>query len=118
MRAQPIPCVEDRILFNQGEDPEGLFILHSGEAVLIMHAASGSVVMCLHASGGSLLGLPGVVAKEPYTMTAMVRGGSEVGFVTRKDFEELLSAEPQLYPGVLQILAAEVRIARRTLADI
>lgn len=117
-RSQPISCLEDRFLFNQGEDPEGLFILHSGEAILVMHATSGNVVMCLSASAGSLLGLPGVIANEPYTMTAMVRKGSEVGFVTREDFRDLLSAEPLLYPQVLQVLAAEVRIARRTLAEV
>jgi CRP-like cAMP-binding protein len=91
---QPISCIEDRLLFNQGEYPQGLFIRQSGDAVLGMHSTSGNVVMCLHASAGSRLGLSGVIASEPYTMTAMVCKGSEVGFVTRKDFEERLRAEP------------------------
>jgi hypothetical protein len=50
-------------------------------------------------------------------MTAMVSKGSEVGFVTRGDFERLVNAEPSLYPGVLQVLAAEVRSARLALCD-
>jgi CRP-like cAMP-binding protein len=116
-RSQPISCAEDRFLFSQGEEPIGLFILESGEAVLVMHGDSGNVVMCLHANAGSLLGLPGVIGNEPYSMTAMVRKGSEVGFVTRSDFEELLRAEPPLYPKVLQVLAAEVRAARLALAN-
>src|SRR5438552_2402869 len=34
------------------------------------------------------------------------------GFVARKDFEELIQAQPSLYPKVLGILAADVRSAR------
>ena len=116
-RSQPILCTEDRFLFSQGEDPIGLFILKSGEAVLIRHAKSGNVVMCLRTSAGSLLGLPGIIGNEPYTLTAMARKDSEVGFVTREDFEELLSAEPSLYPKVLQLLATEVRTARQALSE-
>jgi CRP-like cAMP-binding protein len=73
--------------------------------------------MCLHAGSGSLLGLPGVIGKEPYTLTAMVRQGSEVRFVTRENFEQIVEEEPELYSSVLQVLAAEVRFARLALAE-
>ena len=32
--------------------------------------------MCAEAGSGSLLGLPGVITKEPYTLTAFIRKGS------------------------------------------
>jgi CRP-like cAMP-binding protein len=79
--------------------------------------ASGRAVICLHAGPGSVLGLPGIVANEPYTLTAMARKGSEVRFVTRSDFEDLLQAEPTLNFKVLQVLAAEVRSARRAMSE-
>jgi CRP-like cAMP-binding protein len=50
-------------------------------------------------------------------MTAMVKKGAEVRFVTRYDFEKLIKADPQMYPGVLQVLAREVRSARLALAE-
>jgi hypothetical protein len=61
---------------------------------------------------GSVLGLPAIVSNEPYTLSAMAHHGSEVDFVARKDFEELMQEEPSLFPKVLEILAAEVRSAR------
>jgi CRP-like cAMP-binding protein len=79
--------------------------------------ASGRAVICLHAGPGSVLGLPGIVSNEPYTLTAMARGGSEVRFVTRSDFEDLLQAEPSLKFKVLQVLAAEVRSARQAMSE-
>jgi CRP-like cAMP-binding protein len=116
-RSQPVPCFETCILFNQGDPPSGLFILKSGEAALTVESTSGRIVMCLHAGAGSLLGLPGIVGNEPYTMTALARKGSEVRFVTRDDFEELIRTEPSLYPTVLKVLAAEVREARHSLSS-
>jgi len=116
-RSQTILCSEGGILFSQGDVPAGLYILRTGEAALMMKSASGNVVMCLHASAGSLLGLPGIVGNEPYSMTAMARKGSQVSFVTRNNFEDVIRAEPLLYPMVLQVLAAEVRSARRALSE-
>ena len=117
-RSQPISCSAGCILFSQGGAPSGLYIIQSGEAALMMESASGKAVMCLHAAAGSLLGLPAIVGNQPYTMTAMAHKGSEVRFVTRNDFEDIMRGEPALYPKVLQILAAEVGRARQALSEI
>ena len=79
--------------------------------------SSGRAIICLQAGSGSLLGLPGIVANEPYTLTAIARKGSEVRFVTRSDFENLLQMEPSLNSKVLQVLAAEIRSARQAFSD-
>ncbi len=115
LRSKSISCIQGTTLFRQGDAPIGLFILKSGEANLLMESNAGKPVMCVYAEAGTLLGLPGIIANEPYTMTALVRGGSEVSFVTTVDFEDLIQAEPSLYPMVLKVLAAEVRAARRAL---
>jgi CRP-like cAMP-binding protein len=80
--------------------------------------ASGRAVICLNAGPGSVLGLPGIVANEPYTLTAIARKGSEVRFMTRGDFEDLLRTEPSLNFKVLQVLAAEIRSARQVMSEV
>jgi hypothetical protein len=50
-------------------------------------------------------------------MTAIVKKGASVSFVTPYDFEKLIEADPQLYPEVLQLLAAEVLSARLALSE-
>jgi CRP-like cAMP-binding protein len=115
--SDPVACGEGRALFKQGEMPKGVFILQKGEAALVMSSPAGRIVMCLQAGSGSLLGLPGVIAKEPYTLTAMVKAGSEVRFISRERFEQVVQAEPELYCSVLTLLAAEVRTARLAIAE-
>jgi CRP-like cAMP-binding protein len=45
-------------------------------------------------------------------LAATARKGSEVKFVTRGAFEDLMRAEPSLSFNVLQVIATEVRAAR------
>jgi CRP-like cAMP-binding protein len=106
------------MLFQQGEAPIGLYLLKTGKASLIMKTDKGEEVVHLTVGSGSILGLPAIVSNEPYTLSAMAHHGSEVKFLARKDFEELIQAQPSLYPKVLEVLAAEVRSARLALTGI
>lgn len=115
--SRPVICSEGRTLFTQGDPPNGVYIIEHGKAELVLSSPAGRAVLCLHAASGSVLGLPGVISGEPYSMTAMASKGSEVGFVTRDDFAALIQAEPWLYPIVLQVLSAEVHSARLALCD-
>jgi CRP-like cAMP-binding protein len=102
-------------LFSQGDPPTGVYILRQGEASLVMKSKSGKVLISLQVPAGSLLGLPGLIANEPYTFSAVACPGADVRFVAQKEFEEVIRSEASLYPMVLQILAAEVRSVRLAL---
>lgn len=117
-RSSPIACNENSVLFSQGQVASGLFIVQSGEAVLMMESRPGRAVMCLHAIPGSLLGMPAICGKAPYTLTATARKGSDVRFVSRDDFDNLLEAEPQLALKVLQLVASEVIAARHAFSEL
>jgi len=111
-QATPITCSEDTVLFRQGDAPMGIYILESGEVTLTMSSPSGKEIISTPASPGSLLGLPGLIGNEPYTLTATARAGSKLGFVARDSFTGLMRTDPFLSLKVLQVLAAEVRSAR------
>lgn len=116
-RSSPIVCSDDRILFRQGELPEGLYILDKGEATLTMNTPAGKSILSTQATAGSLLGLPGLIGNEPYTLTAMALSGAELSFVSRDDFAALMQSDPMLSLKVLQVLAAEVRSARNAILE-
>jgi len=103
-------CNEDRVLFRHGDAPEGLYILNKGEATLITASSADGEVMAVRASSGTLLGLPGLAHKEPYTLTAVARDGAELSFVALSDFMDLIETNPRLL--MLYVLASEVRSMR------
>ena len=116
-RSTTVACEEDRILFKQGDVPAGLFILRAGKATLSMNSPAGEVLMCVSVSAGSVLGLPGLIGNQPYTLTAKAFKGAELGFVAREDFSHMMLTEPSMSLRVLRVLAAEVRTARFALSE-
>jgi CRP-like cAMP-binding protein len=114
-RAIELSCGAESVLFRQGEVPAGLYILHKGEVTLTMTSAAGEAILSTQAAAGSLLGLPGLVGNEPYTLTAAAGSGAKLGFVTRDDFIALMESDPLISFKVLQVLAAEVRSARQAI---
>ena len=110
--ARPVDCSQDRILFLQGDEPVGLYILDSGTAKVAMVDGDGERILEMIIAPGSLLGLPGVVGNTPYTLSAVARAGAKVHFVPRQEFSSLMMTKPELAMLILQVLAAQVRTAR------
>jgi CRP-like cAMP-binding protein len=110
-----VVCNRECELFHQGDDPTGLYILKSGAVTLSMASPEGQELVSIEVAPGSLLGLPGLVGDQPYTLSAKAGAGAELAFIARDDFGSLMRSEPALAFKVLQILAAEVRSARGAL---
>ena len=115
--ATSVSCDEDIVLFNQGDPPVGLYILSDGVATVTMAAPAGNTIMSVQVEASSLLGLPGLIGNEPYTLTAIAHKGARFSFINRDDFIALMRTDLQLSLKILQVLAAEVRTARRALVD-
>jgi CRP-like cAMP-binding protein len=116
-RSTTISCGEDQVLFNQGEIPAGLYILNQGETTLTMTSPTGEQLVSVQAPAGSLLGLPGLIGNEPYTLTATARNGAQLSFISRDEVTSLMRTDSTLALKMLQVLAAEVRSARRALSN-
>jgi CRP-like cAMP-binding protein len=116
-RSTAISCSGECVLFHQGEIPSGLYIVDKGDTTLTMTSPNGKQVMSFHAPAGSLLGLPGLISNEPYTLTAVARNGARLSFISRDEFTNLMQDNPLLALKMLEVLAAEVRSARYAFSD-
>jgi CRP-like cAMP-binding protein len=114
-KATPVECGSERVLFAQDDPPAGLYILRSGAARLTMDSAEGKPIVSVEAPEGALLGLPGLLGNQPYTLTATAEAGAVVGFIPRDEFTALMQSEPLVALKILAVLAAEVRSARRAI---
>ena len=113
----PVVCDEERVLFNQGDSPDGLYMFHKGAVRLVMRSQVGDVLMNMPALEGSLLGLPGLIGGTPYSLSAFAEKGAEVSFVSRENFAKVMLTVPSIAVGILRVLAAEVRTARMALVE-
>jgi CRP-like cAMP-binding protein len=115
--ASMLSCNEDLVLFHQGESPKGLHILKEGKATISMDSDDGRSLFSCEAVAGSLLGLPGLIGNQPYSLSAVAHKGARVGFIARDDFQALMQSDSCLMVKVLQVLAAEVRSARMAITQ-
>jgi len=101
------------VLFRQGDEPEGVYMVIAGKVRLIIRNPETQVITFDRpAEPGSLLGLPAVFADRPYSMTAEVLEDSEVAYIGRSRFLAMMQADNLLCMRCLQLLSDEVRIAR------
>ncbi len=77
-QSSPILCSSERVLFRQGDVPAGLYILCKGEVTISMSSPLGEELMSVQATPGSLLGLPGLIGNQPYTLAAVARKDAEL----------------------------------------
>ena len=116
-QSTPVACSEDRVLFRQGDLPPGLYILKAGEVTLTLNSSGGKEITSTKATSGSLLGLPGLIGNQPYTLSAIAHAGAQIMFLTRDNFDGPMRSDPLLALKILQVLAAEVRSARSAILE-
>ena len=110
-KAAGIRFTKDEVLFRIGEPGNSVYLVQSGEIGLVL-PIDRTRGIGFRAKPGSLVGLPAAFSKEPYSMTAIAWGRSEVLVMSADRFSELVAASPTLVLDVLRILAAETRAAR------
>ena len=115
--AEPIHCSEDKLLFRQGEQPSGLYVVRQGRTTISMSSPTGEQVLWSEqTTQGALLGVPALISNHVYTLTAVAHQEADLLFVSREKFDVLMQTDPMISFKVLQLLAAEVRSARLALS--
>lgn len=96
------------ILFREGEQPRGVYIVHSGEIDQLFSSRNGHAKPLLVAGPGQILGLSCVVSGKPHNCSATARTPSVTGFIDRDRFTSLLEEQPALWWSILQLLSTDI----------
>jgi CRP/FNR family transcriptional regulator, cyclic AMP receptor protein len=74
------------ILFVEGQEPRGVFILCTGRVKLYGAASNGKSVIFRIADAGEIIGLPSTLSEKPYEVTAEVLEPTQANFIRRDAF--------------------------------
>ena len=78
------------LLFVEGQNPRGIFVLCHGRAKLSTSSADGKTIILKIAEPGEILGLSATVSGKAYEVTAELMEPSQANFITRQDFLNFL----------------------------
>ena len=98
----------EAILFREGEEPKGAFVIHAGQVELAFSSKRGLVRPLRSAAAGNVIGLESIVSNQPYDCTATTATPAKVGFIPKEQLEKLLADDPNAWFTVLRFLCEDV----------
>jgi CRP-like cAMP-binding protein len=107
-----------RTLFYEGEEPRGVYVIHSGTVDLIFSAKDGRAKALNEVRAGQIIGLSSVFSHRPHDYTATVHSTSNLGFVDEATFHRLLETTPEMLFDVLRLLSEDVNACYECMRDI
>ncbi len=78
------------VLFVEGQQPRGAFIICNGRVKLSANSAQGKSLILRIAEEGEVVGLPGSISGKPYEVTAEALDPIQANFIRREDLLRFL----------------------------
>ncbi|MBZ5646507.1 MAG: Crp/Fnr family transcriptional regulator [Acidobacteriia bacterium] len=97
-----IPYYAGALLFNEGDQARGVYVLCQGRVKLTIGSEGRTLVVAI-CNPGQVLGLPSCISNLPNQFTAEVMEPCQVNFARREDFLRFLESHPD----------ASLRVAQR-----
>lgn len=92
------------VLFVQGQQPRGVFILCSGRVKMSASSTEGKSLILRIAGVGEIVGVPGTLSGKPYELTAEAFEPIQAAFIPRDAFLQFLREHGEAALSVAEIL--------------
>jgi len=106
------------VLFVEGEQPRGVFIVCSGRAKLTTSSSEGKTLIVKIAEAGELLGASASILGTPYEVSAETLEPSQINFIRREDFITYLNQYPEACLHTAQALSEKYHSAQREIRSL
>ena len=93
------------ILFVEGQDPRGVFVICNGRVKLSAGSADGKSLILRIANQGEVVGLPGTISGKAYEVTAEALEPIQANFIPRDLFLQFLREHGEVALRVAEILS-------------
>src|SRR6476659_3391227 len=106
------------LLFVEGEQPRGVFILCSGRAKLTTSSSEGKTLIVKIAEPGEVLGASATILGRPYEVSAETIEPSQLNFIKRDDFLKFLNTHLEACMHTAQQLSEKYHSAQREIRSL
>jgi len=93
------------MLFIEGQQPRGVFVLCAGKAKLSTSSRDGKTIITKISEDGDVLGLNAVVSNRPYEVTAEMMEPGQANFIARDSLMHLMQDYPEVAVRIAQQLS-------------
>lgn len=96
-------------LFTEGEEPDVLYFLYSGEVRLFVHSGNGVPMTLRVAEPGEVIELGSLFSNRPYQATAEAARDCRVGIITKAKLLHYLRDHAEARLPLLRMLSKDVK---------
>ena len=113
--SSPSTYPRDAILFVEGREPRGVFVICKGRVKLSASSSYGKSILVRVAEAGEMVGLPGCISGQPYELTAEALEPLQANFIPREAFLQFLRQRGEVAVRIAEILS---HIYHTTLSEV
>lgn len=107
-----------QVIFSEGGHPLGLFCINDGKVKIEHTGDDGKEQILRMAKGGDVLGYRALLSSERYNASAVALDDTDVCFIPRDPFFNVLKDNPRLSLDIIKMLSTELRKAEDTITDL
>lgn len=107
-----------QVIFSEGGHPIGLFCVNDGKVKIEHSGIDGKDQIVRMAKGGDVLGYRALLSSERYNASAVALDDTDVCFIPREPFFNVLKNNPNLSLDIIKMLSTELRKAEDTITDL
>ena len=93
------------VLFVEGQEPHGIFVLCHGRVKLSASSAAGKSLIFRFAEADEVVGLPSTISGKPYELTAEAFEPIQAGFIPRAAFLDFVKQHGEVALRVAEMLS-------------
>jgi CRP/FNR family transcriptional regulator len=107
-----------QILFHEGTRPMGIFCINHGKVKVYKLGADGKEQIIQIAKEGDILGYKSMLGEENYPVSTETLEESNICFVPRNNFIEILEKSPDLYQKLLKKVCQEIGVMTENITNL
>lgn len=107
-----------QLIFGEGSHPLGLYCINTGKIKIAHSGEDGKEQIVRMAKEGDVLGYRALLTSERYNASAVALDDSEICFIPRDTFFNVLKHNPQLAFEIIKMLSTELRKAEQRITDL
>lgn len=95
-------------LFIEGSSPRGVYCINDGKVKIFARGEEGKEQIIHLAAAGEVVGFRAMFSGEPYSVSATTLEESNICFIGKADFLDLVDTNPTLRNGIMKELSKEL----------
>jgi CRP-like cAMP-binding protein len=107
-----------QIIFNQNAIPHGIFVIYSGKVKIFQLSENGKEQIVRMATVGDVIGYRALLSSEYYTSTAEAITNSEICFIPKELFFDLMAKNFDVTSGLMKLLTKDLRLAENKITGL